>query len=234
MLSDVLPGDGVQPLVYVVIKNAIERLDGASVIAAARAAFCSFTGETVRLQMPQMNVFVEHVAPAPEGVSSYRGCVILCPRAESENLRVQDRSRRASGQLQELAADGHVGILCLGLNDKQDPSMVARLIESRFQRHQYRSISGVLMVRAGVHLAPPRRCLLDLVCTLRNEGAVTPLRGNPSLGATGEMVQIQGAVPPEGEVPAYRVSNVVSVVSNPQSVSIPSPDVRSLRPELLE
>jgi hypothetical protein len=233
LLDDVFPQEGVQPLVVVVIKQPEFRPDRSVLLAAVRLALGKYTGATVALSSEQFNVFVEEMQPAPLGLSSYRGCVALSPRAVAENLRVQDRSKTASGQLQTLVDAGHSGILCLGLNEYQEAGTVAHLLNRRFGKGQYSAISSVLLIKPQVNLAPPRRCLVDLVSTVKNELSTVPLRSNLSLSSTGVMAPLKQESPNGDGIAAYRAARVTGVVSDPARVSLPAPDLQFLRPELL-
>lgn len=234
VLARVIPETGISPLVFIVVKNPKRRPDTEPVCNAVGKALSRYSGSPVLVQSAEFNVIVEEMNPPPTGLSSYRGCFVVSPRSENENIRVQDRSKRASGQLRPLVDSGHSGLLCLGLNDYQDPQEVTGLLARRFRRGEYSSVAAVTLHKYGVHLAPPERCFFDLIATLRNEKTRVPLRANPVLapiGRTGKLIQDDVR---DTEIPIYRVANISGKVSNPDAVQLPMPGLRSLPPHAFQ
>ena len=104
------------------------------------------------------NVFV---GTRPSGSGLFRGCNILCPRSEKENLRVASRVREASKQLLSDNGTERPGILWLGLTRHQSAISLRDLLLRKFDAGQYSGISQAFLLDSGTHLEPPRRSVVD-------------------------------------------------------------------------
>ena len=160
----------------------------------------------------------------------HKFCYVLAPRSPHENLRVEDRSKKASRQLRGSSSDG-AGLFCLGIGEKQDAHTILNMIRSRFVGDQYRGISYLMLIRTGTQLQPPQRTVVDLVATMRNPNSKFPFP-NPSIAFVGASGRLESDVPSEGQVPAYYVADV-EVKRGASSKEVVAPDLRHLTPEML-
>lgn len=96
----------------------------------------------------KVKVLAEPPSEGNEGTSEYRGICIICKKSGAEATRVQKRVRKGYDQLRSLAGQEYPAILAIGLNDNQCPHSIQSYLNQAFNRRQFRSLSGVLLIES--------------------------------------------------------------------------------------
>lgn len=232
LFATVLSGETIHPPVYVVLKD-VHGLPGIDAVVAAIAEALSISrGDYIELRSQPFNVFLDPPPQQRADVSAYASCVILCPRSEKENFRVEGRSKNASNQLKAYTEGAHPGIFCLGVTEHQDPHFVCELLQRRFSQSQNKAISGVILSRSGTHLGQPQRTVVDFLVTVTNVNALAPLPERIPIAPLGMSAHLLRAFPRTDEVSAYRFATAL-MKAPPSGASLFLPDIRVLTKDLL-
>jgi hypothetical protein len=186
-------------------------------------------------QTKLFNLLIDWFAVPPMNLSNTKGCFILTPRSQKENLRVQDRSKKASRQLRSYEKGKHGGIFCLGLSRHQDPHFVIQLIQNRFLKGQYSGISSVLLSRTGLHLNPPQRTYVGLFSVLDNPNTTREVSDELELGCVGVCGNLIGNQPEEKTISAYRYGEIEGLyMGGSGDADLPFLNILDLNEELLK
>lgn len=231
VFAEVLTSFILHPTVLIVLKDADKLPEISAIVEAVDETRRRFDGSQIAFSSANFNVFVEPIPPLTRArnLGEHRLCYVLCPRSPNENLRVEDRSKKAARQLRSLA-ESTAGLFCLRVSHYQNPHVILNLLNRRFARGQYRAMSGVMLLRTGTHLAPPKRTPVDLVATAHNPMARPPLPNLPMRGV-GPIGSLLEAVAPEGPVPAYHYSDAIA--GGTGSIGVFVPDLCFLTEDML-
>jgi len=230
IFAEVMVGDSVHPPVTVIIKDVTVRPDVEDVIKAASELLRGPRVPQRELRRENFNVFVD---PAPLGKGLSRGCYILCPRSEKENLRVASRIHKASRQLVSEIAPGRPGIVWLGITRHQNAIFLRDMLTRKFNDGQHSGASVVFLLLSGTHVEQPRRSVVTYGSRIVNSKARTPLSVDISvkpLDLNGDLIALQTL---EKGFPAYRVG-AVEARYEPGMAPLFLPDFRYVEKSSLE
>jgi hypothetical protein len=226
----VLVAGTVHPMATLVFKDSANLPPHEDVLLALSRGRQGYRERSIVTRHEEFNIFFEPPPQDLSALSEYRSCHVLCKKSDDEDLRVEDRGKKASSQLRAYEEGSHAGLFLLGVTSLVEPRVVAKLLQQRFDRGFFSGISGAVMVERGSHLGPPVRSVVDLVGSIRNNVsarvALPRDLGIRPLGLSGRFAPIQG-------IPAYRVAKVEGRPKGEGGVLF-MPDVRVLTPELLE
>ena len=231
IFETILDRDRLYPQICIVLKNPHVLPRFTAVVKTVDRLISNPDAHQHPMRTPAFNVIT--FAPPNLEFESYRFCMILCPRSQREDLRVQDRAKKASKQLRADAGKDRPGILCLEIGEYQDPPFLVELLARRFARGQYRGISGVLLSRTGTHLTFPRRAPVQHVTVIKNPGALSSTPANLALAFLGLHGHLIHDLASTGGVAAYRVTECLARFRVAGNLELFIPDVRILTPEML-
>jgi hypothetical protein len=222
IFAEALSRESIHPLVTVIFKNVGDLADPEDIVSSATALLRDPRPAPKEFRTKSFNVFAD-LAPAGEGL--YRGCNILCPRSEKENLRVANRVSKASQQLLSGSASEHPGILWLGLTRHQDAVFLRDQLQRSFDSGRHAGISQAFLLLSGTHLEPPRRTVADYGALVANPNSARPLSTRipvKPLELNGDLLALHGA---DRGLSAYRVG-AVQVRVGPGMPQLILPDFR--------
>ena len=231
--NNIIPFSGFQPIVSVIVKDCDNLPGQLLLLETVRSTLSRFQKDTVEARTKLFNVFVDPNTFDTSGLSCCRCCLILCPKSPNEDIRVQDRSKKASKQLSAYSIENTAGLFCLGITRLQNPHYISDLLQSRFSKGQYSGISSVMMILTGTHLGNPRRSVIDLIDLVKNKKASISIPGHLTFAASGLLGHLIRGIPPPVEVPAYRHLVTEGKIANPPG-KLFLPDVRSLTVDMLK
>lgn len=168
----------IYPQVLVVLKDFNSLPEIPDVTKSIIDGVKGYNGEAIKGSFEKFNIFIEPSKVTKKEFSTHKLINILCPRSEKENLRASERIKGASGQLKKYLKDMS-GIVCIGITQHQDPFCIREALIKRFENHQLRSISEVILIKTGVHFGSPKNSTLDIIGTVRNVNAIkeVPTKG---------------------------------------------------------
>jgi hypothetical protein len=224
----VMADEKVHPVVKIIVKNAHSLPE---ITALSEVIRVMLEGGRTELRSELYNVFVE--APPPTTSTLYREVLILCPRSDKENIRVESRVKDASYQLASDTASESPGILWIGLNENQDPLAIRSRLIFNFERGKFPSISSVVLSRWGTYFQPPRRSTIDLWSNIKNEKCLRPLANPIPFRALDLAGSLDSFFQVDGSLPAYRAA-AVETRATPGFSGVRLADIRRVNPSWLE
>lgn len=234
IFQEAIPLDGIQPVLVIVVKSAEALPEFSAVVETVRLGVKRYSGGGLILRSLKFNVFIEPPSLPRTGMTSYRHCTLLCSRSPNEDIRIQDRSKRASRQIAGVAKGEYPGLLCLGLTRVQHPQHIIQLLRNRFSRGQYSAISSVMLLETGTHGGLPKRSTVDVLGFVKNERAKRAIPGNLKFRCLGLLGHIEENLPMPNEVAAYRYMLAEGKISKETHHSLFLPDIRMLTPNMLQ
>jgi hypothetical protein len=167
------------------------------------------------------------------GVRQQREIGVLAPIHEEDYLRIRGPARQASKQLRESEIESASGILALGLG-VHCPNTVFSFLGQHMRSGRFRGIGAVLLSKAGVHLATPRRTVIDLLELRRNPYATVPLTAEVPLRPLDLGAKLTEVEPAVTDQPAYRFLTATATVTDPtKQPGVAIPDIRRIANALL-
>ena len=121
IFKQAMPQESIHPPVSVVFKDVGNLPDSEKAVNSVIALLSDSQPPPKESRTECFNIFV---GPAPPGKGLYRGCYLLCPRSEKENLRVANRVSKASQQLLSASANERPGFLWLGMTRHQNANFL--------------------------------------------------------------------------------------------------------------
>jgi hypothetical protein len=197
--NKVLSDEAVYPIIKIILKSAEEPPPIGTVVDSVRGLLDTFGKE---LRAASFNVFAQSAPPTKS--SLFRTIHVLCPCSEKENIRVLSRVKDAAHQLASDDASEYPGILWIGLSAYQDPLAVRNRLLSNFTQNKFGGISSVVLSLSGTHLEPPRRTVIDLWGTIKNQNCLHPLESPVPFQALDLAGALDRHFPADGGIPAYR------------------------------
>ena len=234
VFDQVVALDRFQPFLTIVIKSSEALPNPSEIIDALRQGLVKFGDKPLVLQSALFNLFIDPSSAPRMGLTCYRYCAVLCPRSINEDLRVQDRSKRASKQLSSVTEGKYPGLMCLGVTKFQQPQHLYQLFRNRFSKGQYSSISSIMLLEAGTHVAPPKRSTVDVLSIVKNGKTLRAVPGNLKFGCLGFVMHMDANRPLTNEIAAYRFMEGEGRVSGEPGAQLVLPDMRMLTPEMLQ
>jgi hypothetical protein len=234
IFQDVLSHDKFHPIPTIVIKSAETYPKSSEIIEAVNEGITRFSGEPVSFRSSLFNLFIEPANAPHIGLTCYRYCIVLCARSIKENIRVQDRSKRASKQISAVAKGEFPGLLCLGITRVQDPQHICKLLSNRFCMGQYSSISSAMLLEAGTHVVAPKRSMVDVISLVKNEKARRPIPADVRFGCVGMARYLDMNMPFTNEIAAYWYALGEGKASGEGEPRLFLPHVRVLTPEMVQ
>jgi hypothetical protein len=234
IFQNALPLERFQPILTVVIKSAEAWPQADGIIKAVQEGVARFSDEALVFRSSLFNLFIDPASAPPAGLTCYRYCSVLCARSLKEDIRVQDRSKRASKQISAVAKGEFPGVLCLGITRVQQPQHVYQLLRNRFSIGQYSSISSAMLLETGTHVAPPKRSMVDVLSFVKNEKAQRAIPTDLKFGCLGMLGHLDANRPITNEIAAYRYMTGEGKVSGEGEPQLFLPDLRVLTPEMMQ
>lgn len=232
VLANVSKENTINPAVYIVIKQAEHRPSLGHVGSVLERAIASHQQGTAITREDQFNIVVEPPPQDASGLKGYRHCCVFSPRSADEDLRVEQRGKKASKQLRAFDEGRAAGLFLLGVTPLNDPHVIKRLLDRKFRAGLFHGISGAMLIWTGTHMDKPRRSILDLIGVVQN--TQNPRQGTKDFGIKplGLSGNLFAARPPGADIPAYRVCTVEGTASSP-GAQLFLRNIRVLTEELL-
>ncbi|MGC1482935.1 MAG: hypothetical protein WA789_03995 [Candidatus Acidiferrum sp.] len=224
IFAEAMSQESIHAPVTVILKDVNDLADPATVVSSVTALLRDPRPAPKESRTKSFNIFV---SAAPPGKGLYRGCYVLCPRSEKENLRVASRVSKASQQLLSELADERPGILWLGITHHQNAVFLRDQLLNRFDSGRHAGISQAFLVLSGTHLESPIRTVVDYGALVTNPKSTRQLStGIPvkPLDLNGDLVALHGA---DRSISAYRVG-AVQVRVGPDMPQLFLPDFRQV------
>jgi len=220
------------PQISIVIKCFEYLPEIQNIVESLKVGLRNYTEQSIKGSFDKFNIFIDPENVIKKNFLDHKSVYIFCPRSIKEVIRTEGRIKSASSQLKKYDREMS-GFVCIGIGEHQDPYHIRDRLIERFSKSQLKSISGVLMLRAGTYLQKPKRSTLDLISIISNVNATMRIPTENlkycPLGFSGKL--IDGARN-TNEVSAYRRMVVEGKVANPEA-GLYMPDIKCLTNEML-
>lgn len=234
VFEKILSAEVFHPVVTIVIKSAETFPPQDEINKVVQQGVEGFSGKPLVYRSALFNSFIDPASAPRPGFTGYRYCSVLCPRSLKEDIRVQDRSKRASKQISAIAKGEFPGLLCLGITRVQHPWHIYKLLRNRFSMGQYSSISSAMLLETGTHVVAPMRSVVDVLSFVKNDKAQRAMPPDVRFGCIGMLGHLDANRPITAEVAAYRYMAGEGRISGEGGAQLFLPDIRMLTPEMMQ
>jgi len=220
--------------IQIVIKDFTKSTDVADICDRVMEGVYLRSDYMIQARLDDFNIFITPLFEEKSRFFNYIRILIYTPKSDKEDIRVLERGKNASKQLNCFHQNKSPGLCCIGIGEKQNVPYIFEMFKRRFECGQLSGISALMLQSGGTYSIKDEHSYIDLLAFLKNPNASYPIPRNLTFKTISNSLNIITDLPVDEDIPCYTFKTCKGKIKAGCNASLFIPSISKLHPSMLE